>query len=128
MPRYIRIPEAVPLSNPDGTHMLHCARCQAQIEDGARTATFAQAMGVVLGTMMQELDALVLIDIKRKLCGAEPGAIVELSDDHWTALRDKYKRPAAFTPAYLFNAEPHLRAVLDAPTERPAVAVAPAVA
>lgn len=81
---------------------------------------FAKTVRVVCMTAAQAgVDALTLIDVRRKLSEAKPGDVVELADDEHASVTAHFRKPAGMTPHLLFSAEAHLRAVVDAPNRRP---------
>lgn len=88
--------------------------------------SFAKTVRVVCAIASQAgVDALTLIDVRRKLSEAAPGQIVELSDEEYAAVAPHFKNPRGATPALIFSAEAHLRAVVDATSKRPAVLAGP---
>lgn len=111
MARYITIPDTLPVLDPiEGTPT-------------GDQLPFAKTVKVVLTMAVQsggaQVDAFTMIDVRRKLTEAQPGQVVELTDDEHAAIAPLFKSPRGVTAAFLFSLEEHLRAVVDAPNKRP---------
>lgn len=102
--RYIKIPAPVKLIDP-------MTDTPADVEQ-----SFAQAVRAVCTSLMQKqlLDTLDIIDLREKLGKAKVGDEVPIDSAWWAPLRDEFKRPSVFGPAYLLAASSHIKAVLDA--------------
>lgn len=86
--------------------------------------TFARSCRLALTAiaLKNQHDALTLLDIRRKTDAAEPGDVLELTDDQWKVLEPEFKRPTnsnLMDTAWMFSSETHQRAILDAKTEAP---------
>ena len=112
--RYLTIPAAVMAIDPS-----------TDAERGP--VTFADACRVAMVGVAQRasLEVLSLIGMRRKLVAASEGDVVELRKEEWTSLCDEFTKGKSFSPAYLFAAERHVRAVLDATTTKPEPVIAP---
>lgn len=75
--------------------------------------------------IIQGVDILALLDLRRKLISMKTPEVGEISDDDWSALLPVVKRPGSFSPDFIYCAEAFFRAFLDAPAKKPELADAP---
>jgi hypothetical protein len=90
---------------------------------GMESCTFARSCRTALALAAQRgnEDMLAIIDLRHKTDEALEGAVLALNDSEWKILESEFKRPnaQAFGVAWMFSAESHQRAVIDAPTKAP---------
>jgi len=107
--RYVTVPEPFPVLNP------------VNDEPTGERVTFEQTVRLIAMQLVPSVDALSLIDLRRKFQGKSHPHVVEITEDEWKMAEPQFRRPSALSPAFVLNAESHLRAWLDAPSKRPAV-------
>jgi hypothetical protein len=110
MSRYIEQQEPVVIRDPT-----------TDIATGEPPRTLSWACRRVLANAIQQqsADALTIIDLRRKTDSLEKVRCIELTEDEWKILEPEFRKPRVFGPAYVFGAEAHIRAIIDAPTKRP---------
>jgi len=123
--KYIQIPEPFVLKNYLTDEPLK------GIDGSLETVTFARSIRWALaaaqtrqgGPGAQQPDMLQLLDIRKLFDTAKVGTTVEVRDGEYEMLRAEFTRPNAnvFPPVWGFSAESHIRAVVEAKSELPAV-------
>jgi hypothetical protein len=108
MAKYVTIPEPAEIRDP------------VTDESTGEVVPFLKTARIVCALAAQQVDALTLIDIRRKLTSASVGDVVELTDEEHGAVVAHFRAPKGVAPALIFSAEAHLRAVVDATSKRPA--------
>lgn len=131
--RYVTIPAPVVMLDPlTDEPLLVDAQGQARPCPSGETPTsrsFAWGVRMALvinsGSGEKAADIQTLRDVRMKIDRAAVGDVVELSDDEWKLIEPIMRKPGpqAFGGAWVFCAESHQRAWLDAPSKRPGAAL-----
>lgn len=67
-------------------------------------------------------DTLTLVDIRAEAAKQSAGATWAISDEWYEILKKEAKCVRGGSPAFIFSAEPHVRAILNAPDKLSAAA------
>lgn len=116
--RYITVPEPFSVVDPiEGTPL-----------PGAEAFPFAKFVKVLTSNAASEqtADTLTLVDIRREAEKQSAGVIWAVSDEWFEILKKQAVRVKGAQPAFVFSAESHVRAIVNAPDKpSPAVAALP---
>lgn len=109
--RYVTVPAPISLVNP------------ATDDVSDKACGFAEVARFLLleEHVARALDVFARNDLRMKLTRAPVGAVVELSDAEYDALKEVVDRPTQLGPAFLYapGGVDMLRAIKDAPTRDP---------
>jgi len=113
--RYVQVPEKVLVKDPvSGAAMKH--------PDGKeRTISFREFIFTATSIAAQKgaADTLLLVEIRESVSVREASDVWEVPDAWHKVLVDNTRRMVGWGASELFAAVPFIRAVQDAPTERP---------
>lgn len=116
--KHLRIPEAATLIDPNTGE-------PSTLKE--HVVTFAKAFYLAVQGAVKRgvLDTLAAYDLVDKVRGKPPGTWVALTEPEHEAVLPEFKKCAegALSAEYLMSAREHVRAVVRAPDERPAVLV-----
>lgn len=114
--RYVTIPPPCAILDP---------LSDEPVPEGPKSWSFARGVRLALVLIAGEkgADVQTLRDIRENVDRAAVGSTIELSDDEWKLIEPHMRRPnaQAYGAAWVFSAEEHQRAWLDAPSKRPAM-------
>jgi hypothetical protein len=116
MARFVQVPAPVQLRDPVTDDVLPDE--MKPVWSWERTWRTMVSVAASKGTA----DALALIDLRKKGSGRTPGEWFELTEDEYRLVEAEFRRPdhRFVGVSWVFSAESHQRAVLDAPSKMPA--------